>query len=179
MELPITNYKFNNMSNLSYDKENTVDSINNGINSYMLNNYMKNDTNNYVNLAVSQPGINFQNNNNNVNRNNINLSKTFSNKDINEVKKNTFTPQGREYKTLPYLGKGPGDVDIETGLRHGKMVDTKSIPYKQTSSEHSYLPYVLTPLLKEVRDDIIPGGEVYSQSHINGGIATRETYRDV
>ena len=64
--------------------------------------------------------------------------------------------QSRPFLTVPYLGQGPGDCEIETKMLHSNQDNHKKSV--QCSSEKSYIPYSHYPLLcsSALLDGILP-----------------------
>lgn len=86
----------------------------------------------------------------------------------------------RNYPTIPYLGRGESNVDVESKLLHGEdhFENKKSL---NPLSEECYLQYSNTPLIKDIEDKITNPEYLVEGSHnnwIRGGLPSRELNRD-
>lgn len=86
----------------------------------------------------------------------------------------------RPFATVPFLGRGSVNPVIESQIQQGEtLVNKRSI---NTLSEHSYIKYHQTPLLKSVHERITnPANSVESvasEGWIRGGVPSRELTRD-
>lgn len=90
--------------------------------------------------------------------------------------KGKISLQERQYLTVPYLGKGKVDPNLETKLRYG-VQETHRKTATQLS-EKSYIPLKHTPMIPEVAtkvqnpNNLIEG--VASNGWIRGGLPSRE-----
>ena len=87
--------------------------------------------------------------------------------------------QSRPYLTVPYLGKGPGNCDVETKILHANQDNHKKSV--QCSSEKSYIPYLHYPLLEPIKQKITNPKHLVeedaSSGWIRGGVSTRDLTR--
>lgn len=93
---------------------------------------------------------------------------------------NKLSLRERNYLSIPYLGRGSGNVDVENNLMHGEdHCENKKSLFPM--SEESYLQYSNTPLIKEIEDKITNPQYLVEGSHngwIRGGLPSRELNRD-
>ncbi len=93
---------------------------------------------------------------------------------------NKLSLREREYLTVPYLGRGKGNVEVENNLIHGEQhVENKKSLFPV--SEQSYLEYSNTPLIDEIEETITNPDYLVEGSHdgwIRGGLPSRELNRD-
>lgn len=86
----------------------------------------------------------------------------------------------RSYLSVPYVGRGKGNVDAETSLFHGETYcEHKKSEFPD--SEKSYIPLSHTPQLPEIENTITnPDYLVESSGNgwIRGGLPSRELNRD-
>ena len=93
--------------------------------------------------------------------------------------KTRLSLQTRPYVTVPYLGKGPGNCELETKMLHSNQDNHKKSV--QCSSEKSYIPYLHYPLLEPIKQKITNPKHLVeedaSSGWIRGGISTRDLTR--
>lgn len=86
----------------------------------------------------------------------------------------------RDYLTIPYLGRGEHEVDVENTLMHGEThVENKKSLFPV--SEESYLEYSNTPLIEDIEEKITNPKYLVEGTHsgwIRGGLPSRELNRD-
>lgn len=86
----------------------------------------------------------------------------------------------RDYLTIPYLGRGQHEVDVENTLMHGEAhVENKKSLFP--ASEASYLEYSNTPLIEDIEEKITNPKYLVEGTHngwIRGGLPSRELNRD-
>jgi hypothetical protein len=87
----------------------------------------------------------------------------------------------RQFGTVPYLGRGHGDLDSEEFMRQGEItINRKSY---RPDSEISYQPYHMYPLIPEVsayvQDPSKRIEESASEGWVRGGIPSRELIRQM
>lgn len=66
--------------------------------------------------------------------------------------KSKISLQSRQFLTVPYLGKGRHDVDLETQLRTHKWEPNRKSA--NPSSEANYTEYYQTPMIDDLKDTI-------------------------
>lgn len=86
----------------------------------------------------------------------------------------------RSYVTIPYLGRGEGNVNVESTLMHGEEhFENKKSLYPV--SEESYIQYSNTPLISDIESKITDPKYLVEGTHngwIRGGLPSRELNRD-
>jgi hypothetical protein len=134
----------------------------------------------HVNFATNQPNVFFKSpsnlapGGNNVDESSVLAKSMLTNQHIK------ISLHERPYKTVPYLGKGAGNPDIESQLQQGQMVaDKKSVA---TISEKSYMDYSSYPMMDDLKNRI--GNPSYSieeyamDGWVRGGSCAREVTSD-
>ncbi len=91
-----------------------------------------------------------------------------------------ITLEQRTFGTVPYLGKGRGDIDLESQLTQGEsLINKKSM---NPSSEISYITYKNYPLIPSVAESLAnPSAHVENnadENWIRGGLPSRDLVRD-
>jgi hypothetical protein len=176
------NYKFNINDRLGLDS--SVDdqrSIQDKKSSaYLLENYRPFcPMSSAIDFATSQPNV-FYNGSNPVGINGCNISES-SELLYTKITKpaNKLTLEPRLFLTVPYLGRGVGDVELEDQLKQGKtVINKKSV---NNTTEISYQNYSNYPLIDEIQSKInnpkylVEG--VADKSWVRGGQPSRELAR--
>jgi hypothetical protein len=160
-----------NIQNLSYSN-------------YLLNNYFQSDClmNKVINVATTQPGVNYKGGYQTGEGGcNIDQNTYLKMDTILSHPKCKITLEQRPFITVPYLGRGYVDSNIESKLIQGEY------NYNRKTSnpimEQSYIPYSHTPLLSNIQG--MMNNPKYmiehdaSQDWIRGGVPSRELTRDV
>jgi hypothetical protein len=148
---------------------------------YTLENFsVYNPISNALNLATNQPNVFFSGGvGGGINRNNIdeNSSLRFS-QTTNQPERSVY--QERLFSTVPYLGKGPTNTPVESGLIMGDLaMNKKSL---DPNSEVSHINYNYTPLLPSIEAtvnnpaNLVEG--VAAEGWIRGGIPSRILNRE-
>jgi hypothetical protein len=179
-------YVFENMSRIGNDScsldQNSLQNISSC--NYTLQNYFANDCtmSKPISLATTQPCINYKGGFN-VGAGGCNIDDN-SNLTIGTIQTHPrcrIDLFHRPFATVPYLGRGSVDPDMESEIQQGDMSTNKRSINKL--GEKSYLPYSTTPLLSDVKNRInnpaysVEG--VASQGWVRGGVPSREMTRDV
>ena len=115
-----------------------------------------------------------------LNNNNINADSVLRNQPGYNVKRCNIRPQARPFLSVPYMGGGRGNAEVETLLQHsemsrmGKACDTVT----ETFFEQQFIPLVPS-LAKEIQNpkNLVP--EVAAAGWIRGGLPSRDYLRDV
>lgn len=181
----INDYVFNGMSGLNddncYNTQKNVQNTNSG--SYPLTNFFLNDTDmkSGLDLALSQPNINFIGGNQISNRGtNIDDNSNLLIGSTQTNPKCRIDLQERPYKTVPYLGRGTGDIDVECRLQQGDQITCKKSV--TNDSEKSHMKYRNTPMLQELEHSITnPQHLIESEAHkdwVRGGQHTRDLFKE-
>jgi len=92
-----------------------------------------------------------------------------------------LTLHPRDYLTVPYIGRGDGDITSSETIRHGESsINRKS---HRPDSEISYQPYHMYPLLPELQSNIQNPAhiveEVAADGWVRGGVPSREIIRQM
>ena len=173
------NFNFNNNDRLGFDQ--CIDdqrSIQNKRSSgYLLENFFPEcPMSDAINFATSQPNV-FFNGSSPVGIDGCNInesSELLHNKISRPACKLTLEP--RLFLTVPYLGRGYGNVDIEDNLRQGQSIINKKTV--NNLSEVSYQSYSNYPLIDEIQSKIndpkylVEG--VADENWIRGGEPSRD-----
>tara|TARA_X000000950_G_C13834640_1_gene627629 strand:+ start:595 stop:1134 length:540 start_codon:yes stop_codon:yes gene_type:complete len=142
---------------------------------HSLANYF-NNTNSHVQFATQNHAINFKNSMGGIPGSVIEQDSILLLKSENERPYEKLQLHQRPFATVPYLGRGPGNIDIETKLKHG----TSDLEKKSTSTimDKTFIDYSKYPLLDEVKEKIADPAnsieEVALAGWVRGGIPTRE-----
>ena len=177
------NFKFNNNDRLGLDSctEDQRTIQDKKASSYLLEKYRPYcPMDSAIDFATSQPNI-FYNGSSPVGINGCNVtesSELLYNKISKPVCKLTLEP--RLFLTVPYLGRGAGNISVEDDLRQGTQnLNKKSIT---NLSEVSYQNYSNYPLIGEIQSTItnpknlVEG--VADKNWVRGGIPSREMARN-
>ncbi len=176
----LNRYTFNNVGRLSSDvsdlSQQNLD--NTRYAEHNLSNFNNNVSNHHVKFAVEQPTLNY---NGLTHGNGLNpiVIDDESKLVIKTSQQRAFEKLQlfqRPFSTIPYLGRGSCDTNIETGLLHGESVSDK----KSTSTvmDRSFTDYSLQPedqKMKEfVEDPSNTVEEAALSGWVRGGMNTRE-----
>lgn len=176
-------YTFNNMARLGYDgcdaSEQNMQSVSAA--NYMLQNFRPQcPMTNAIDFATSQPSVNFGGSHQlGVGGCNVDASSklmlTGSTKPACKI-----SLWERPFITVPFLGRGKGDAELESNLQQGELAGgRKSV---NQLSEISYDSYRRVPLVPSLQDTIsnphnlVEG--VAADGWIRGGMPSREMTRD-
>ena len=89
-------------------------------------------------------------------------------------------PQARPFLTVPFMGTGRGNPDVETNLQHSEMVrqGKECGTVTEQEFEGQYTPLIPT-LQKNIQNprNLVP--EVAANGWIRGGVPSRNYIRDV
>lgn len=93
---------------------------------------------------------------------------------------NKLALRERQYMTIPYLGKGSSNIDVENTLYLGEEhIENKKSLFPV--SEESYIQYSNTPLINEIEEKITNPAYLVEGTHngwVRGGLPSRELNRD-
>lgn len=174
--MEIANSVFNNVCRIGSDgcdlTNKNIENINAA--NYLLENYNLNSSmDTIISLATNQPNIFFSGGNvsgNNIDENNdLKFSSNTRTRERNPLDERLFL-------TVPYLGKGPGNVHVESEIKRGD-----SVVYKKSldpNSEISHINYNFYPLLPSLEAtltnpaNLVEG--VAAEGWVRGGVPTRE-----
>lgn len=169
--------KFHSMGRIGADKSDNSqrNQMNAKFIDHSLANYF-NNTNSHVQFATQNHAINFKNSMGGIPGSVIEQESILSLKSEKERSYEKLQLHSRPFVTVPYLGRGPGNVDIETKLKHG----TNDLEKKSTSTimDKTFIDYSKYPLLDEVKEKIADPAnsieEIALAGWVRGGIPTRE-----
>ena len=181
----INDYKFNEMSRIGVDHcsldEVDIQSVKHG--NYMLTNHFSNDSTMSapIQFALNQPNV-FYKGTKQVAYGGSNIDEsselTIGSKLTHD--RGNLNLQERSYITVPYLGRGTGNSDIELELKTGEcQINKKTV---NPSSELSYISYKNYPLLDSIQQSVAnPSNRIESEadsSWVRGGLPSRDLIRD-
>ena len=179
----VYDYTFNNITRIGDDKSDLSQRSvqNSNAASYTLDNFRPScPMGSAIDFATSQPNINFTGSHQvGINGCNIDENSSLLLSNISKPKCKISLLQ-RPYLTVPFLGKGQGDVILETQMQQGDFVNNKKSV--NPSSEISHINYRHTPMIPTLHATIsnpanlIEG--VAAEGWIRGGIPSRELTRD-
>ncbi len=174
-------YTFDNLSRINDDAcaltERDLQNQNYG--SYSTTNYFSNmcGMKKPIGFATSQPNI-FYNGSHTVGLGGCNVDND-SNLRIGTIQTNPkcrISLQQRPFSTVPYLGRGPVEPEVEFKIQTGQAVTSRRTETHLT--EQSHIPYHNTPLIPEVASTIDnPANLVESvadNNWVRGGHPSRE-----
>jgi len=180
-----SDFFFNNLGRIGSDTtDNTQRNISNSkYSSYMLEDYYGNNLRDtHVKFATSNPTVNFRGSGGGagIPGRVIEQDSELIIKNNQERNLERLQLLQRPYSTVPYLGRGSVNPDIESMLLQGSQVhDVKSL---STIMDKSFMDYSTTPLMYEVKDRVtnpmFSVEEVASSDWVRGGVASREQFRD-
>ena len=182
----VSNYTFDNMSRIGNDgcciDQNTIQ--NSQACNYLLQNYFSADCSmkNAKELATTQPCVNYSGGYGlAVGGCNVQESSRLLLGGIQTHPRCRIDLYQRPFATVPFLGRGSVDPNLESQIQQGEAITNKRTVTKLT--EQSYLKYHTTPLLPEVKETIqnpvhlVEG--VASEGWIRGGVPSRELTKDM
>ena len=177
------NRLFNNISRIGNDESDMSNRHKQNLESgnYMLENYTQhNSINNAKNISINQPNIFISGSaNGGINRNNIDINSMLQlNKISKEPERSVY--QERLFATVPYLGKGTCNIDIEDSLICGDLNSNRKS--SDPNSEVSQLDHIYYPLISSIESKInnpknLVEGVAYS-GWVRGGIPSRILNRE-
>jgi len=178
-----SDYIFNKMARIGNDtcdiSQRNIQSVNNA--NYMLENYYPTcPMSTAMNFALAQPNI-FYNGSHQVGIGGCNIDENnellFSDLSKPKCRISLFE---RPFLTVPYLGRGPSNVVLESQIQQGNNnINKKST---STTSEVSHFAHHAYPLIPQIRATInnpanLVEGEA-AEGWIRGGLPSRDLQRD-
>ena len=148
---------------------------------YMLENYnvYSPETTSLI-LAISQPNVFFNGTpGGGINSNYIDDNSNLKLSKMSKQKERTIN-QERLFSTVPYLGKGPTNVDVESNIKNGDLNSNRKT--QDPNSEVSHISYSYYPLLPSIEAtvnnpvNLVEG--VAAAGWIRGGIPSRILNRE-
>ena len=179
----VYDYTFNNITRLGDDKldlsQRSVQNSN--ASSYMLDNFRPAcPMGSAIDFATSQPNVNFTGSHQvGIGGCNIDENSNLLLSTLNRPKCRISLLQ-RPYLTVPFLGRGQGDIILEAQMQQGDFANNKKSI--NPSSEISHMTYRHTPMIPSLHATIsnpanlIEG--VAAEGWIRGGVPSRELTRD-
>lgn len=179
----VYDYTFDNITRLSDDKADLSQRNiqNSTFSTYMLDNFRPScPMTNAIDFATSQPNVNFKGSNQvGIGGCNIDENSSLLMTDLMRSKCKISLTQ-RPYSTVPFLGRGQGDIVLESQMQQGDFANNKKSINHDT--EVSHIKYFHTPMIPTLRATIsnpanlIEG--VAAEGWIRGGVPSRELARD-
>lgn len=182
-----SSYNFDNLTGINDDEcyldQRSIQNTNQC--NYHLQNYFANDCTmkTPIDLATSQPGIIYKGGHSMASGGcNVDDSSKLIIKTINDNPVQKIDLFHRPFATVPYLGRGSVNPDVEFEMKVGdKYIYSK----RKTSTklgEENVINYQHAPLLRQVLAEVSnPGTQIEALSDSNwirGGLASRELNRD-
>ena len=149
---------------------------------YILENHLPNgNSDNHVNFATANHAINFKNSLGGLPAEAVDYDSLLSIKQQQQREFEKLQLHQRPFVTIPYLGKGGANPDMESKLRQGEVIsDRKST---STVMDKSYIDYESYPLMDEVKNRVNDPSKSIEELAMNGwkrgGISTREINMNV
>jgi hypothetical protein len=181
----VSSYTFDKMSRIGLDSccidQDTIQNV--ASCNYMTQNYFASNCSmkTQIDLATSQPGIMYNGGfNSGAGGCNINDSSKLQIGTIQTHPRCRIDLFQRPFATVPYLGRGSVNPDIEAQIQQGEqIVNKRSV---NNLSEKSYIKYHQTPLLPAVKARLDNSANKIendaSQGWVRGGVPSRELTRD-
>lgn len=174
---------FNNMGRIGADKtDNSQRNISNTNQlNYKLNNeYSKNTSDSHVKFATSNLGITFKNSLGGLPGSAVDNDSLLSIKKESDRHFEKLQLHQRPFLTVPYLGKGPLDADLESKLMQGEVnTERKSTA---TIMDKPFIDYSNYPLMESVKSRINDPTnsieELAFDGWTRGGLPTRDMEND-
>lgn len=149
---------------------------------YNLKNFSTRDCSmkNVIDFATSQPNVNYNGSHQTgMNGCNIKQNTELLLGSLQTHPKCRLNLEPRPFKTVPYLGKGPSNCELETKMLHGNQDSHKKSV--ECSSEKTYIPYIHYPLIDPIKQSVTNPKhlieETNSNDWIRGGMSTRDMTR--
>lgn len=175
-------YSFNNLGRIGSDStDNSQRNVyNTKFANYTLSNFFNDKSSNaYVDFALTQPTLSFSGlaHGNGLPSQGVDTDSFLLIKTTEERPLDKLQLQTRPFATIPFLGRGSCDPDLESQMRIGELTsDRKSVT---GVTEKQYIDYNQYPLDKHLADRISNPAysiEEYALSGwVRGGISTRDT----
>lgn len=141
-----SSYMFNNMGRIGDDVTDKTQQtlFNTRIANYTLSNFFnESKSDSHITFATMQPSVSFNsvNGGSGVGGGVVEYESLLLNKSEQDRPLEKVQLMQRLFSTVPYLGRGAGNTDVESQLQQGEIIDHK----KSTSTimEKSFMPYSL------------------------------------
>lgn len=167
----MNNYTFDNMSRLGNDvvtlsETNTQNTL---YGSYSVTNYFPNSCDRPLDFSTSQPNVFMTGGKNTVGNSGCVVNQ---NNDLRSMHTNTGGPIHlftRPFVTIPYLGRGPYNIEQETALQQGDSISNRRSV--NGLSEVSYIDNHHYPLIDSIRSKVTNPDNLVQKTP--GGIPSR------
>jgi hypothetical protein len=176
------NYMFQNMGRIGMDATDKTQQTmyNTRIANYSLSNFFSESASDaHVNFATTQPNVNFNsvNGGSGVGGGVVDYESLLKISNEQERPLEKVQLMQRPFATVPYLGKGAGNPDIESQLQQGEYVNhQKSV---NTIMEKSFMPYSMhltdTHMEERVHNPTYTIEESALNGWVRGGVDTRKS----
>jgi hypothetical protein len=176
-----SDYVFNRNDRIGLDKvDNTQRNLQNTrFTNHMLSNYFSESiTPNEINFATSYPTMVISGiaNGSGLNGQIVDYDSNLTIKTEQERPLEKLSLNARPFVTIPYLGRGSCNPDLESQLLQGESVfEKKGV---STIMDKSFMPYTMYPVDNNMQQHIKPEFIVEESAldgWVRGGISTRET----
>ena len=176
---------FNNLGRIGYDQtDNSQRNVQNTrFATYSLSNYFSDNlTDDTIRFACQQPTMMVSGTaqGKGLNRNVVDYESLLYIKAEQERPLDKLSLNQRLFATVPYLGRGAGDSDLESKLLQGELVNEKKSV--GTVMEKSFMPYMMIPVSKEAETRAQNPKYYIEESAmdgwVRGGINSRELSED-
>ena len=167
-------YMFQNMGRIGLDtNDNSQKNMQNTrFANYQFSNYFSdNRMNDTVQFACQQPNVNYNSNVGGLNGQVVDYESVLMIKSDQERPLEKLSLQHRPFITVPYLGRGSSDPDVESQLLQGELVSEKK--GVSTIMDKSFMPYIMHPNDHMMKDSQ-KVEEAAMKGWVRGGISTRE-----
>ena len=178
----VYNYTFDTMSRMGYDvstlSEKNIQNTNFG--SYTVTDFFENDCGLKEQIAFStqQANINLLGGKNTVGKDGcvVNDHSKLTIGSIQTNPKARISLLSRPFATVPYLGRGPHNVEDESLLIHGQNISSRRT--NSTTTETSFIDYRHYPLVDHIKDTVTNPSNlvegVAKPGWVRGGLSSRE-----
>ena len=175
-----SSYMFNNMGRINNDATDKTQQtlFNTRIANYTLSNYFSSpNADNHVMFATMQPAVSFLgvNGGSGVGGGVVDYESLLLNNAEQERPLEKVQLMQRMFSTVPYLGRGAGNADIESQLQQGELIDHKKST--NTIMEQTFMPYTLYPtdynMNERVANPTYTVEEVAMNGWVRGGADAR------
>ena len=175
-------YQFNSLGRLRFDQEDHTqrNMINTRFSNYLVSNFFTETTSDtHVQFATNQPTINFLGNNGGVglggNQVDVDSKLHIQQDQTRAFERLQLNP--RIFATIPFLGRGSVDPEMESKLMQGEMVSDfkSSIQSSEQTNLYSAQNYPMHDSLRtRINDPTFSVQESALAGWVRGGINTRE-----
>jgi hypothetical protein len=179
----ISEYTFNNIGRIGADKnDNSQRNLSNTkhLNYSLANHYSANSSDSHVKFATSNLGISYKNSLGGLPGNMVDFDSSLSIKKDSDRHFEKLQLHQRPFASVPYLGRGGLDADIESKLMQGESISERKSA--STVMEKQYIDYNEYPLMHDVKSRINDPTnsieELALEGWTRGGLPTRDMNND-